>query len=96
MKKTFIAIAALSLLVLTACGGSTKGNWTDSDKDAAREALDAQKSSLESLVGAEKTEQIIDCALEKIEAQYENIDALNDDKEGLSKIGEDCAMEAMQ
>lgn len=95
MKKTFIVLASLSLFVLASCGGSTKGNWSDDDKERAREELNSERDQMEVLIGKEKTDAFIDCAMEKIEANYENFEAADSDIPGMEKIGEECMTELL-
>ncbi|MDB4516076.1 hypothetical protein N9089_00605 [Crocinitomicaceae bacterium] len=95
MKKTFIAIAALSLFVLTACGGSSKGNWTDEDKEKAKAEMNSERATLESVIGAEKTDQFIDCVVEKIEQEYDGFESADSDEAGIEKIAEECMKDLM-
>lgn len=95
MKKTFIVLASLSLIVLTSCGGSSKGNWTDEDKEKARSEMNSERAQMDALIGKEKTDAFIDCAVEKVEENYDNFDAADSDREGIEKIAEDCMKEIM-
>lgn len=95
MKKTFIAIAALSLLVLTACGGSKKGEWNDEDKNKAQTEVDKVRGDIEGMLG-DKTQAYLDCYLEKIEDNYDNFDAANADEPGCTELAQQCMTEISQ
>lgn len=92
MKKTFIAIAALSLLVLTACGGSSKGNWNEEDKNKAQTEVDKVRGDIEGMLG-DKTDAYLDCYLEKIEENYNNFDEANADEPGCTELAQGCMEE---
>ena len=95
MKKTFIVLASLSLIVLTSCGGSSKGNWTDEDKEKARSEMNKERAQMDALIGKEKTDAFIDCAVEKVEDQYDNFESADTDRDGIEKIAEECLKEIM-
>lgn len=71
---------------------SKKGDWTDSDIERALAEINSERDQLVALIGEEKTDAFIDCAMEKIEANYENFEDADSDLSGMEKIGEDCMM----
>lgn len=77
--------------VLTSCGGSTKGKWSDADK--AKFNSEMEKVDLSNL-GENKTKWI-DCYLHKAEANFSNFDEANLDKDGCKKIALECSDEIL-
>lgn len=87
MKKTTLFFLC-SLLILSC--KSKKGNWTDSDKQKAREEVEKFSSSLE-ILG--KNKQICyDCYMEELEKKYENSDSAMNDSNGRDQILMECAI----
>lgn len=93
MKRVFVAMIPLSLLFFASCSGaSKKGAWNDEDKDAARKEMVDIKDEIREAVG-DNTDAYINCYLEKLEANYENLDASHNDIPGCSKLGQACMSE---
>jgi hypothetical protein len=83
----------LSALLLFSCQQkSEKGNWTDEDKQKAKDELMA---GLNSSPGAEAIaiqlkEEFCDCVVDKIEVHYTNPDEANKDKMGITQYAKPC------
>ncbi len=93
MKKIILS-AVVAAAVLTSCGGaSTKGNWSDADKEKANEAVAEIDSELD--VFGDKKQDFIDCYLEKVEDNYDDFATADADLDGCSKLAEECAEEVM-
>ena len=94
MKTTFLSLTALSLLILTSCGGSTKGAWNDENKNKAQKEVERVRGDIEGLLG-ENTDAYLDCYLEKIEDNYNNFDEANDDGPGCTAFAQECMSEML-
>lgn len=75
---------------------SEKGNWTDADIERAMAEINSERDQMVALIGEEKTDAFIDCAMEKVEANYESFAAADADYSGMEKIGEECMMDLLQ
>jgi len=95
MNKISTAVSVCALFFLSACGGSEKGNWSDSEKEQVRKELTAERGALDSTLGKAETDLWIECTMTKIEAAYENYAAASSDEKGVEKIGETCAIEVL-
>lgn len=99
MKKMIMPLMLVAL-VLGSCGEkSKKGAWIAEDKDNyTSECKKAAEG--ESIPGMDAdtykkfVDQVCSCSLEKLEDGYENAIEANKDREGVTKIGEQCGMEA--
>ncbi len=87
MKK--IGIFFVFSLLLMSCK-SKKGEWTNSDKDKARDEVKKLSSSLE-ILGKNK-EKCFDCYINELEKKYENSDSALNDESGCDQILMDCAI----
>ena len=91
MKKLVLSCVLISLLSVS-CDQSSKGNWSDNDKDLAR------KDMMQGLASGDKynifsdnaKNKLCDCAIAKIEKHYDNFIQANNDKDGLSKVINPC------
>ena len=95
MKKflsiLFVAIIALATV---ACGPkSKKGAWVDADKKAFKDAMIAEfkKDNTDEALAT----KIADCAVAKIEAEFEDMVEANKAEAKLGEIGAKCAKEFM-
>jgi hypothetical protein len=95
MKKLIILSAGALLFLSYSCNGSTKGNWSDEEKTQLRSQFEKQRSQLDKIFGKENTNKWVDCAMLKMENQFENLDAADKDLKGAEKIGADCIKEVM-
>mgnify|MGYP000409681323 CR=1 FL=1 len=95
LRSTFL-FAALGLMTLTACGEkSTKGNWTQEEKDIAAKEINSERASIESMLG-ESTDAYLDCYLDKVMNSYDNFASADSDLPGCEKLAQECATEIMQ
>lgn len=69
---------------------SEKGNWTEEEMNRAISAVNEIRSQVEPVFG-DKTQEFIDCYLEKVEASYENFATADSDVEGCTRLSEECA-----
>lgn len=88
-KKSFFLFVSLFFLSLmfSACNRSTKGNWSESDKQKFRE--DMQKVDELSNFGENKTKWI-ECYLDKCEATFNSYKDADMDAEGCKKLALEC------
>ena len=91
MKKLVLSCVLISLLSVS-CDQSSKGNWSDNDKDLARkDMMKGLASGDEDNMFSDKAKnKLCDCAIEKIEKHYDNFIQANNDKDGLSKVINPC------
>lgn len=73
---------------------SEKGNWTEDEMNRAIEAVNSIRSQVEPVFG-DKTQDFIDCYLEKVEASYDNFASADSDVQGCTKLSEECANSVM-
>ena len=83
-------VAALSM----GCSGS-KGNWSASDRAAMRAELDKSMAEFVPILGAAKTEMVINCCMKEVEANYSGPITAGLDYDGMMKIGESCTLKVM-
>jgi len=95
MKKMILAVSIIALI--SSCERSRKGHWTDSDKNAAKKDC---KSGAKDLSEMEKglfdVNKFCDCAVDKIEKEYDNYnkaDKMGEDQ--IQKFAEMCVMSSM-
>jgi len=91
MKKLVLSCVLISLLSVS-CDQSSKGNWSDNDKDLARkDMMKGLASGDEDNMFSDKAKnKLCDCAIEKIERHYDNFIQANNDKDGLSNVIKPC------
>lgn len=83
-----------SICLLISCGEqSSRGNWTDDDKRAARAELEGIRGSIQSSVG-NNSELFIDCYLETLENNYRNFEEASNDFDGRAKLAIECTAAA--
>jgi len=87
--KNFMAIGLLALTVLS-CDVSTKGDWSESDKKRMRDEFEKQRSQLDAIIGKEKTDKWLECAMMKMEANYNNPEEVDKDLKAAETIGAEC------
>jgi hypothetical protein len=90
MKNTTSTLFGLLLfmsLVLTSCGGSVKGKWSDEDKQRFRKEMDGVSEL--SNYGEDK-EEWIECYLSKCEANFSSFAEADKDTEGCERIAAEC------
>lgn len=92
MKK-IIYSTLIFAAVLTSCGGSKKGAWSESDKEKFNAEIEKASSSLDAF--GDQKQEFIDCYLNKVEANFDNFAEANSDVEGCSKYAQECAGEIM-
>lgn len=105
-----LSLAVLTTLSLFSCNSTTheesnktnkpkvseKGAWTDAEKEKALDELNTKRSEMEAMIGAEYTEKMYDCTMEKIQAQYDNFRQADSDYAGMRQIGADCMIELLE
>lgn len=104
-----LTLALVTSISLTGCNGSAdanasendekvskKGAWTDDEKQRALDELNTKRTEMEAMIGAEYTEKMYDCTMEKIQSQYNNFAEADSDHAGMRKIGSDCMTELIQ
>lgn len=69
---------------------SEKGNWTEDEMNRAIDAVNSIRSQVEPVFG-DRTQDFIDCYLEKVEANYENFASADSDVDGCTRLSEECA-----
>ena len=79
--------------ILTSCGGSVKGKWSEDDKKKFRE--DMNKIEELSSFGENKNKWI-ECYLSKCEANYSSFNKADQDEKGVEKIAEECSDEFLK
>ena len=88
--KLSLVFAAVGMMLLASCGEvSSKGNWTQENKDKADTEVATMRSQVETMMG-DKTDAYLDCYLEKVEANYANFDEANGDMDGCTKLATEC------
>jgi len=95
MKKLITLWIGTLLILIYSCSGSTKGNWSSEDKTQLRSQFEKQRSQLDKIFGKEKTDKWIDCAMLKMENQFDNLETADKDLKGAEKIGAACIQEVM-
>jgi len=76
------------LFILTSCGGSVKGKWSEDDKKKFRNEM---KNVKELSNFGENKEKFIECYLSKCEANYSSFSDADQDEKGVGKLAEDCS-----
>ena len=86
---------SLAALFLASCGGSKKGAWSDEDKEKARQEI--EKGMKENGGDPKELKEFIDCAIKKLEENYENFEeADNANEQETEKIISDCVGSLMK
>ena len=97
MKKMRLGLvfAAAGLMFLASCGEtSSKGNWNQADKDLANDAVEEVRADMEAILG-DKTDDFVNCYLEKVEDNYDNFTEADSDLSGCENLAKECATEMM-
>lgn len=85
MKKTLI-IAAFFFSLLSC--ESKKGSWTSDDKEKAKSLVENAIRSDGS--NPDEMQDAVDCAVRRMETNYENFEEVEFDEEGAGKIFGEC------
>ena len=93
MKNTIVLTIGVLLFITSSCGGSTKGHWTEEDKTKLKTEFNKQRSQLDQILGKEKTDKWVNCAIDKMEQKFNNPEAADNDTKAAEKIGEECMKE---
>jgi len=98
MKNTIVLTIGVLLFITSSCGGSTKGHWTEEDKTKLKTEFNKQRSQLDQILGKEKTDKWVNCAIDKMEQKFDNPEAAEKaiervDTKAAEKIGEECMKE---
>lgn len=103
MKK--IVFLFVLMAVFASCKTSKKGAWSESDKKAFREGCEGEIQRLKdspdgktiaALVSLEEFgKKSCDCALKKIEQEYENPNEAKKNDAGVDKIAQKCGEDVM-
>ncbi|MCE2682497.1 MAG: hypothetical protein LW704_06015 [Cryomorphaceae bacterium] len=86
-KSTLLGLLLFMSLVLTSCGGSVKGKWSDEDKKRFRKEMEGV-SELANF--GEDKEEWIECYLSKCEANFASFAEADKDTEGCERIAAEC------
>ena len=95
--RTFLA-AGFLIAFLSSCQStnvSQRGNWSKADLKKARSEMESERKAMDELIGKKKTDAFIDCALQKVEARYQNFVEADSDKKGIEEIAKTCIHEVM-
>jgi len=91
--KLGLVFAAAGMMLLASCGEvSSKGSWSQEDKDRADLEVASMRSQVEASMG-DKTDAYLDCYLEKVEKAYDNFDEANGDLDGCTELATECLEE---
>ena len=77
------------LVLLSACNYSTKGNWSEEDRELAAKALEKYNLNVEQF-GDEVKADYEDCFVGKLENKYENFEEAQKDEFGMQMASSDC------
>jgi hypothetical protein len=94
MKKRnsiLMVLIIFTSLILSSCGGSVKGKWSEADKQSFRKDMEAADLSA---FGENKT-KMIECYLSKTEAAYSSYAEADQDLEGCTKLAKECSDEIL-
>lgn len=87
-------VLILILLTFSSCGEkSRRGQWTDTDKQAARAELEGIRQSIQSSMGS-NSEKFISCYLETLENKYSNFEEASNDFDGRARLAMECTAAA--
>ncbi len=92
MKKLLLSVAVLSIMLMS-CYRSSKGKWTEEDKNQAREELMTGFSHEDgmNLFSIELRNKYCDCVIDKIENHYDNFRQADNDENGLPDVISSCS-----
>jgi hypothetical protein len=90
LKTKIYFLTLFCTIMLSGCKSSTKGKWSDADKQKFREDMNAVEEL--SNFGENKSKWI-ECYLSKCEANYTSYKASNQDEKGTEKLGFECVRE---
>ncbi|MFM7667222.1 MAG: hypothetical protein ACKO7D_03435 [Bacteroidota bacterium] len=85
--KKIIWVFITGLFILSSCGGSVKGKWSEDDKQKFRNEMKNVKEL--SNFGKNK-EKWIECYLSRCEANYSSFSEADQDEKGVEKIAVEC------
>lgn len=101
MNKILIISLSYCLLFFSCSGNdydfeekSSKGDWTSSDKESAKEWLIAE-FDLNQTGKTQETEwayETIDCMVRRMETHYDNLEEAQFDTEGVGDLGAQCGL----
>ena len=92
MKKLTLVLPLFVLLF--SCNQSKKGAWNEEDKQRAQEEIAKIEGELTAL--GDKKDDFINCYLEKVEDNYDNFEAADNDEPGCTKLATECASQLYQ
>jgi hypothetical protein len=93
MKKSIIGISLLStVLLMTSCGGSTKGKWSEDDKKKFSDECTGVKEVKDM---GDMGVKLCDCMLQKSEAEFNSFREADSDEPKMTTFGEACAVEVL-
>ncbi|KOY87503.1 hypothetical protein AD998_16390 [bacterium 336/3] len=107
MKKGLFILAVASMALMGSCKSSKKGAWTDGDKKSFTKDCEAEIVKVKDTPDGKTIESMgvkiedlaqkaCDCAIKKIESNYENLKEADKDSKGTKAIGTECGAEAMK
>lgn len=69
---------------------STKGNWSDIEKQTVIDELSASRESFETFLDSAQVDTMILCLADKIEANFENMDEMDGNSEDIERMTFSC------
>lgn len=93
MKKhnsILVGLSLLTSLIFVSCDVSTKGNWTDADKEKLTKVIDETE---ELSVLGDKREAFKECYVKKAEANYSSFSESDSDEAGAERMAVECSEE---
>lgn len=90
LSAVFLAVSICFFSEISFSQTSSKGNWTDLDKEKARNEMEKARADIDEFIGSENTDFIISCVLDKVELQYNNFDEADIDQDGIQMITAEC------
>jgi len=86
-KNIIFILITLPFLLLFSCGGSSRGHWSDADKQAFRKDMADVK---ELSIYGENKEAWVECYLSKCEQKYQSYFIGNQDEKGCEILALSC------
>jgi hypothetical protein len=107
MKKHLFVLAIASLALVASCKSSKKGAWLDKDKSEFTKACEKEISTMKDSEDGKLIQSLgvnlddfgkksCDCALKKIEQNYDSPKEADKDSKGIDKIVKECSEDVME
>lgn len=69
---------------------SVKGNWSEKDKQKAKESLQESRAQFQNYIDSASTDALILCLVEEFERNYENFEAVEQESELVKDLTQNC------